>query len=439
MGEGTGLDLAGLGLETLIVLILIGLNGLFAMAEIAVVSSRKIRLQQNAESGQPGAAAALRLAQEPTRFLSTVQIGISLIGVVAGYFGGARLAARISDMLIDAGVSEGISEALSVAGVLLAITYLSLVFGEIVPKRVGLHNPERIASRIAFPMLWVSRAAAPFVAVLTASANSVLRILNLKGEEEAALSEEEIRLMIGMSAESGRVAEEEAELLDRVFHFGDRQVHEVMTPRTETVWLEAGMTIGGFYEVYGETPHSRFPVFDGSPDTVVGILGIKDVLAALSRERIGRDSPIQPLLRPAFFVPETKAVGELFREMQAKGVQMAVAVDEFGGTAGIVTLEQLLEEMVGPMHDEVRPAESEIQAIDDRTLRLDGGLSIDEARNELEIDIPDGPYDTIAGFVLSQLGHIPVTGEQVAFDGYRLTVEAMRGPKIELLRLTRGA
>jgi putative hemolysin len=145
------------------------------------------------------------------------------------------------------------------------------------------------------------------------------------------------------------------------------------------------------------------------------------------------------LLRPAFFVPETKAVGELFREMQAKGVQMAVAVDEFGGTAGIVTLEQLLEEMVGPMHDEVRPAESEIQAIDDRTLRLDGGLSIDEARNELEIDIPDGPYDTIAGFVLSQLGHIPVTGEQVAFDGYRLTVEAMRGPKIELLRLTRGA
>jgi putative hemolysin len=430
--------LAGLGLEVFIVLVLIGLNGLFAMAEIAVVSSRKIRLQQNAESGQAGADAALRLAQEPTRFLSTVQIGISLVGIVAGYFGGARLAARISDLLVDAGVSEAISDPVSVVGVLLAITYLSLVFGEIVPKRIGLHRPERIASRVATPMRLLSRAAAPFVALLTVSANSVLRILNLRGEEEAALSEEEIRLMIGMSADSGHVAEEEAELLERVFHFGDRQVHEVMTPRTETIWLEAGMSIDDFYRTYSATPHSRFPVFEGNPDTVVGILGIKDVLTGLAADRIEGSSPIGPLLRTPFFVPETKAIGELFREMQVKGVQMAVAVDEFGGTAGIVTLEQLLEEMVGPMHDELRPAEAEIQPIDDRTIRLDGGLSIDEARDELEIEIPEGPYDTIAGFVLSQLGHIPAPGEQVAFDGYRLTVEEMRGPKIELLKLTRG-
>jgi putative hemolysin len=322
--------------------------------------------------------------------------------------------------------------------VLLAITYLSLVFGEIVPKRIGLHRPERIASRIAMPMLLLSRASAPFVALLTASANSVLRVLSLRGEEEAALSEEEIRLMIGMSADSGHVAEEEAELLERVFHFGDRQVHEVMTPRTETIWLEVSMSIDDFYKTYAATPHSRFPVFEGNPDTVVGILGIKDVLTALAGNSIEGSSSIAPLLRVPFFVPETKAIGELFREMQVKGVQMAVAVDEFGGTAGIVTLEQLLEEMVGPMHDEVRPAELEIQPIDERTIRLDGGLSIDEARDELEIEIPAGPYDTIAGFVLSQLGHIPVPGEQVAFDGYRLTVEEMRGPKIELLKLTRG-
>ena len=428
----------GLSLDIFIVLALIALNGLFAMAEIAVVSSRKIRLQQNAESGNAGAVAAFELAQEPTRFLSTVQIGITLISLVAGAFSGARIATRLADLFVDAGLSDSVADPLALVIVIGVITYLSVVFGEIVPKRIGLFRPERTAARLALPMKLLSRVATPFVGLLTSSARGIIRMLQLHGEEEAALSEEEIRLMIGMSAESGHVNEEEAELLDRVFHFGDRQVHEVMTPRTETVWLEKDMKVRDFYEVFRRSPHSRFPVFDGSPDSVVGIFGIKDILTSLSGGAITIDSPIAPLLRPPFFVPETKAVGELFREMQSQGVQMAVAVDEFGGTAGIVTLEQLLEEMVGTVHDELRPAEAEIETIDDRTMRLDGGLSIGEAREELAIDIPDGPYDTIAGFVLSQLGHIPVAGEQVAFDGYRLTVEEMRGPKIELLRLVRG-
>ena len=430
--------MTSLSLDILIVLALIGLNGVFAMAEVAIVSSRKIRLQQNAEAGGSGAVAAFELAQEPTRFLSTVQIGITLISLVAGAFGGSRIASQISGFFIDAGLSDGVADPLGFVLVVVTITYLSVVFGEIVPKRIGLYGPERIAARVALPMKLLSRVAAPFVLVLSSSSRAVIRLLRLQGEEEASLSEEEIRLMIGMSAESGHVAEEEAELLNRVFHFGDRQVHEVMTPRTETVWLEHDMTVRDFYRVFQATPHSRFPVFDGGPDSVTGILGIKDLLAALSTDRIQQDGPIAELLRPVLFVPETKAVGELFREMQAKGVQMAVAVDEFGGTAGIVTLEQLLEEMVGTMHDELRPAEAEIQAIDERTTRVDGGLSIDEAREELQIDIPEGPYDTIAGFVLSQLGHIPVPGEQVAFNGYRISVEEMRGPKIELLRLTRG-
>jgi putative hemolysin len=233
------------------------------------------------------------------------------------------------------------------------------------------------------------------------------------------------------------VAEAEAELLDRVFHFGDRHVHEVMTPRTEAVAIADDATVKDFYAAYLSAPHSRFPVYDDNPDRIVGILGIKDVLAALSRGELTAESPIKALARPAHFVPETKLIGELFREMQVAGIQMAIAVDEWGGTAGIVTLEQLLEEMVGQVHDELRPAEAEITAIDERTIDVDGALSVEEAREELGLDIPEGPYDTIAGYVLSQLGHIPAVGETVSIDHHRITVAEMRGLKVELLRITR--
>jgi putative hemolysin len=252
------------------------------------------------------------------------------------------------------------------------------------------------------------------------------------------VTEEELRLMIGMSAEAGSMAEAEAELLDRVFHFGDRHVHEVMVPRTEAVGIDKSATLRDFYAVYAEAHHSRFPVWDDSPDKVVGILGIKDVLSAMAEGTIGPDSPIEPLIRPALFMPETKLIGELFREMQASGDQMAIAVDEWGGTAGIVTLEQLLEEMVGQVRDELRPDDEEITPIDERTTQVEGGLSVEEAREELGIHIPEGEYDTLAGFVLSELGHIPKVGEMVTLDGWRITVEEMRGLKIELLRVTRA-
>ena len=425
----------GLTLEVLIILALILFNGLLAMSELAVVSSRRSRLQQRAETGDEKARAALLLAQEPTRFLSTVQIGITLVGILAGAFGGASIANRVSDWLDGTGLTEGWSNALSVGLVVLVITYLSLVFGELVPKRIALHSPERIAGMIAQPMRILSTLGSPFVTVLSASTGAVLRIIGLGAQREDTISEEELRLMIGMSAESGTMAEHEAELLDRVFHFGDRRVHEVMTPRTEAVGVEKQATLGGFLAVYKEAHHSRFPAYDESLDRVVGILVIKDVLSALASSEVNMESPVEPLIRQALFVPETKLIGELFREMQASGDQMAIAVDEFGGTAGIVTLEQLLEEMVGQVRDELWPDEPEITPIDERTTQIDGSLSIEEARAELELDIPEGDYDTVAGYVLSRLGHIPKVGETVPLDGYRITVAEMRGLKIEQLRV----
>jgi putative hemolysin len=285
--------------------------------------------------------------------------------------------------------------------------------------------------------LW-TQVTQPVVALLEGLARAILALLGAAEREEQQVTEAELRMMIGLSAETGTIVEEEAELLTRVFHFGDRQVHEVLVPRSETVWLPRGMTVRDFYKVFAETPHSRFPMYEGDLDHVIGIIGIKDVLRAIALGEMKEDDPVERVLRPAFFVPETKVIAELFREMQAQGHQMAIAVDEWGGTAGIVTIELLLEEMVGRVRDELLPPEEEeIKTIDAGVLEVDGSLSVEEAREELGIDIPEGPYDTVAGFVLSVLGHIPREGEFVILDGHQITVTEMKGLKIESLRITR--
>lgn len=392
--------------------------------EIAVVGANRIRIHHLAEEGSRTAQALQRLHHEQERFFAAIVLLQNVLVVLAASMGS----------LVAVEIAGGVGVA--VATVLVAV--VMALFGELTPKVLAAHASERFALFAALPAEALTRVLGPLVLALGYLPGVLSRALfGVRLEAGPSVSEAELRMLIDISAESGSVAEEEAELLDRVFHFGDRRVHEVMIPRTEAVWLPKDSKVRDFYGVYAQTPHSRFPVYDETPDRVVGIVGIKDVLASLAASRIDEDSDIDPLIRPAYFVPETKLIGELFREMQASGTQMAIAVDEFGGTAGIVTLEQLLEEMVGPMRDELRPAEPEIQPIDERTTQVDGSLSIDEAREELGIDIPEGPYDTIAGYVLSELGHIPQEGEQLPLDDFRITVAEMRGPKIELLRVTK--
>ena len=393
--------------------------------EIAVVGANRIRVRHLAEGGSRSAQALERLHGHQERFFAAIVLLQNVLVVLAAAMG----------TLIGAEVAG--AAGVAVATVLEALALA--LFGELIPKVLAAHASERFALFVAVPAEALTQVLGPFVQALGFLPGVLSRrILGVRLEAGPSVTEAELRMLIEVSAESGTMAESEAELLDRVFHFGDRRVHEVMVPRTEVVWLPRESRVSDFYAVYAETPHSRFPVFDESPDQVVGILGIKDVLAALAAGQIGAGSGVEALTRPAFFVPETKPIGELFREMQASGTQMAIAVDEFGGTAGIVTLEQLLEEMVGPMRDELRPAETEITQVDEYTTQVDGSLSVEEAREELGIDIPEGPYDTIAGFVLSRLGHIPQEGEQLALDDLRLTVAVMKGPKIELLRLTRA-
>ena len=411
------------------VILLIGLlilSAFFSSSETAFLSLQRLKLEHYVREGRPGAPAVASLLEHPSKLLSAILIGNNLVNTGAAIVGGI-----IAEKIVSGGLG-----ALAAA---LTVTALLVVFGEVSPKTVALNHSFGLSRFYAVPMSIWARLMQPVSALLDLISRAIVRIFG--GEDSGSgvsISEAELRMMIGISSEAGEVEAAEAELLHRVFTFGDRHVHEVMVPRTEAVMLDRHATIADFYATYERSPHSRFPVFEETPDKVAGILGIKDVLSALSGGEATPSSPIEPLMRDGLFVPETKLIGELFREMQTTGSQMAVAVDEFGGTAGIVTLEQLLEEMVGQVRDELAPGEAEITLIDENTTDVDGALSVEEAREELGIDIPEGPYDTIAGYVLSILGHIPKEGESVNVAHHRILVAEMRNLKIELLRVTRA-
>jgi putative hemolysin len=394
--------------------------------EIAVVGANRIRVRHLAESGSRSAQALEYLHRHQERFFAAIVLLQNVFVVVASAMGAL--------------VANEVAGGAGVAVATVVVATVTTLFGELTPKVLAAHASERYALFVGLPARALTTVLGPVVQALGFLPGLLSRwLFGVRLEAGASVTEAELRMLIDIGAEAGEFEEAEAALLDRVFHFGDRRVHEVMVPRTEAVGIERKATVADFYATYGRASHSRFPVFDESPDKVVGILGIKDVLAALSEGKVDKSSPIEPLARPAYFVPESKLIGDLFREMQQRGVQMTVAVDEWGGTAGIVTLEQLLEEMVGQVRDELWPAESEITAIDEHTAQVDGGISVEEAREELGLDIPEGEYDTLAGYVLSRLGHIPRVGENIVVnEEHRIMVAEMRGLKIELLRVTRA-
>jgi magnesium and cobalt exporter, CNNM family len=394
--------------------------------EIGVVGANRIRVRHLAESGSRSAQALEYLHLHQERFFAAIVLLQNVFVVLASSMGAL--------------VANEVAGSAGVVVATVAVAIVTTLFGELTPKVLAAHASERYALFVGLPARALTTLLGPVLQALGFLPSLLSRwLFGVRLEAGPSVTEAELRMLIDIGAEAGEFEEEEAALLDRVFHFGDRRVHEVMVPRTEAVGIERKATVADFYVTYGRASHSRFPVFDESPDKVVGILGIKDVLAALAEDKIDSNSPIEPLARPAYFVPESKLIGDLFREMQQQGAQMAVAVDEWGGTAGIVTLEQLLEEMVGQVRDELWPAEQEITPIDEHTAQVDGGISVEEAREELGLNIPEGEYDTLAGYVLSRLGHIPRVGENVVVDEqHRITVAEMRGLKIELLRVTRA-
>ncbi len=415
------------GIETLYLVLLFVcflLSAFFSSSETAFISLQRVRLEHLVNTKVKGAGRVAGMIQRPAKLLSTILLGNNLVNTAA-----AVLATVLAVSVW--GQQQGVLIAT------IGVTIILLIFSETTPKTIATQHAERLSLVFARPIQAISWLFTPFVVVLSWIASGVTKMVGGTPVPRSLVSEEEIRTMISVGHREGTVEEEEAEMLHKVFDFGNRPVREVMVPRPEVVCIEKGSKLANFLSLYAESPLSRFPVYQENMDNVVGILSIKDVLMALANGTINRESVIDDLIRPAYFAPETKPIGELFTEMRDKNYRMTVVVDEYGGTAGIVSLSRLVEEIVGPVGDELAAAEKEYEAINEYTFQIDGGMRIEEANEEMGLELPEGDYETVAGFVLHLLGHIPKQGEQLRYKGLKLVITKMRGVKIEEILLTK--
>ena len=409
-------------LYLVLLFICLAFSAFFSSAETAFVSLPRARVRHLVDSRVSGAGRVARITEQPERLLATVLLCNNFVNVAAAALGTA----------IAVSIWEGD------IGILIAtivVTLLLLVFAEVTPKTIAIRHPERMALLYVYPLEVITRIVYPLAAglswlgsILAGGKAKVPRML---------VSEEEIRGMISVGREEGTVEASEAELLHKVFVFGDRTVREVMTPRPEVIWIEEGIKLADFLIIYAEFPHTRFPVYRDSIDTVIGVLSIKDVLMAQAIGTLDKRGATDDLVRQVLFVPETKRIAQLFAEMQTEGYPLVVVVDEYGVTSGIVTMEQLVGEIVGEMGDELVKVDKDFEVIDDRTVQIDGGMRVEEANEELGLELPTGDYDTVAGFLLSLIGHIPREGEQVRFGGLKLAITQMRELRIDKVLVTR--
>ena len=404
--------------------ICLGLSAFFSSAETAFISLPKLRVKHLVSIRKKGAERLERMVGEPSKFLAAILLGNNLVNVAA---------AALGTMLAIAAVGPAWGALVAIIGV----TTLILVFGEVIPKTFASHHAEGVALTYAGPIELVIWVLYPFVWVLSRIGLGFTRMVAEAEENKKIVTEEEIRTAITVGEAEGVWEEEEAEMLHRAFEFADRPVKEVMQPRTEIAWLEQGTSLAEFLDVYREFPFSRFPVYKGTPDSVVGVLSIKDVLMAQANNSLNVDGPIDELVRPVHFVPETKLLGELLAEMRDNNYRMVVVIDEYGGVAGIATLEHLTAEIMGSIGDELAGEEEDFVTIDANTFEVDGGLRIEEANEELGLDLPFGDYETIAGFILSHLGRIPKQGEQLKYKDLKLAIIEMRERKIERILVTK--
>lgn len=412
-------------------------NGLFAMSEMAIVSARKTKLRSAAEAGDAKARTALALAESPTRFLSTVQIGISFIAVMLGALGGASFTQPISDWLDNYPLLAPYSEPIAFGLVVLLVSYISLVLGELVPKRIALNSPERIAGAIAGPMQKLSIVVSPVVHVLGFSTESVLKFLGQSQKTPTPIGEEEIKSLIVESSEAGALASSERNILVRVFQLGDRRANSVMKPRPEIIWLDVDDAMEVNWQKVLASGYSRYPVCRGDLDTMLGIVYLKDLLKAA---RSGEQLDLTMRLHQPLIVPETKPALEILDMFKKCGTHMAVVVNEFGGIEGIVTLGDILEVLVGYVGTVEQPYEPQAVRREDGSWLFDGTLPIDEVKEYLELRTwpgeESGHYQTLGGFVMTQLGRIPTTGERFEWAGLSFEVVDMDGRRIDKVLVT---
>lgn len=423
--------MSSITLEILILLVLIFVNGLFSMSEMAIISARKVRLQQLANQGSTSARAALELADAPNRFLSTVQVGITLIGILTGAFGGATIADKLAGYLRLIPGLALYSQAIAFSLVVVTITYLSLIIGELVPKRLALNNPERIAAAVAIPMRMVASIASPVVHLLSASTDLVLRLLGIEPSTDPQVTEEEIKVLIEQGTEAGTFEEVEQDMLERVFRLGDRPVSALMTPRPDIVWLDMEDSAEENRLKMMDSAHSRFPVCQSGLDNALGVMYVTDLLA---RSLSGQPLDLTASLRQPIFVPESTRGLKVLELFKQTGIHLALVVDEYGVIQGLVTLNDIMVEIVGDVPSVNQMEEPQAVQREDGSWLLDGMLPVDEFFEIFDMeDLLEnrGNYQTLGGFVITHLGRIPAAAEHFEWEGMRFEVMDMDGNRVD--------
>lgn len=423
-----------IALEVVFILLLILANGAFALAEISLVSARSARLQPAADHGDRRARAALALKSNPDQFLATVQVGITLIGILTGAFSGATLTGVLAESLRQVPWLARYANTAALLLVVLTITYFSLLLGELVPKRLGLNAPEQAALRVALPMQWLARLAAPMVAILSFSTSVLTRLLGARPSTEPAVTQEEVRVMLQQGADSGVFEEAEHEMVEAVFRLADRRVGALVTPRPEMVWLDVDATQEQLRDLLRAHPFSRMPVCQGSPDRVVGIASLRSLILQVLD---GQALDLAAAMTPPLFVPENSRAVHLLERLRETGERMAIVVDEHGGTHGLVTMTDLAESVLGDLPDQEARGESEITRREDGSWLIDGLVPLDEL-GELGEFVPGGEgYTTLGGFVVTTLGRIPASGESFEHAGLRFEVMDMDGLRVDKVLVSR--
>lgn len=414
------------------------MNAFFAGAEMAVVSVNRNRIRSLAEEGNRKAVVIQGLFEDSTKFLSTIQVAITF----AGFYSSASAASSISPVLGAWMEQRGIpySMALASNGVTLLLMFLNLVFGELVPKRIALQRAEQFCMITVMPIHYISKILSPFIKLLSLSTTGVLKLLRMKTEdEEEIVTEEEIKAMLKMGAESGTVEDSEREMINSVFSFDDKSARELMVPRREVFAIDIGEPQEEILDAVLESRHSRIPVYEETVDNIIGILHVRDVIRQM-RKNPEETVDIRMLLREAFFVPDTKDADDLFRELQSSRRHMAVLVDEYGGCSGIITVEDLVEAIMGDIHEEDELAEPEIRTLSDREYLVDGSMLLEDLNEELSLSLASENYDTLSGYMIENLGYIPKEKECVivqTVDG-KLYTEEVKDNRIICVRIEKN-
>lgn len=426
--------------KLVILLVLILVNAFFAMSELAIISLNDNKIDKMAEDGNKKAKKIVKLTENSSKFLSTIQIGVTLAGFLTSASASTTFASMITDALRGTAVynalGEGLINGIAVVIVTIIMSYFSLVLGELVPKKIAMQVPEKISFKIVDILLLFSKLFAPLVKILSVSTNAVVRLLGFNPHaDEETVTEEEIRMMVDVGGEKGVIEDVQKEMINNIFEFDDLDAGDIMTHRTDMVAVEVGDDLSEVVDTAVSEGYSRIPVYEDDQDNIIGIVYVKDLLAYVGKKMPAKS--LRDIMRTPMYVPESKICGDLFKEMTEKRTQMAVVVDEYGGTAGIVTLEDIVEAIVGNIQDEYDDEDEEISKINETTFTIDGMTNLEEVAELTGTELPEGSYDTVAGFIIKELGLLPEEGKtyEVNYKNLKLTVLSVDERRIDKVRV----